>query len=392
MNESQKFIKLETMSAKLLLGATILALCLSNSPLNSYYDSFFHTYIFGQFGNLKFKSNLLFWINEGLMTIFFLVVGLEIKYELLRGALNSLRKAALPGIAAIGGMIVPAFIYVCINYNNATMLRGWAIPTATDIAFALSVLSLLGSRVPYALKVFLTALAILDDLAAIIIIAFFYTDHLSFISLGLASLFACLLFFINRCGITRLSVYALIGFILWICLLESGIHATLAGVILALMIPMQDRKNPHHLPLQKLKHKLQPLVALIILPLFAFANAGVSFLSLGVENLHVTVILGILFGLFVGKQLGIFSASWLAVKLGIATLPHHVRWSELYATAIICGIGFTISLFIGSLAFGYHDGSYLNSIKIGVLIGSLLSGSIGYLLLKLIHRMPTQKI
>ncbi|HVE44646.1 MAG TPA: Na+/H+ antiporter NhaA [Gammaproteobacteria bacterium] len=390
MNESQKFIKLETISAQLLLGATILAMCLSNSPLNDYYHNLFHTYILSQFGGLQFKSNLLFWVNEGLMTIFFLVVGLEIKYELLEGSLNSLRKAALPGIAAIGGMIVPALIYIGINYHNAIMLRGWAIPTATDIAFALCVLSLLGSRVPSALKVFLTTLAILDDLAAIIIIAFFYTDHLSVIFLGLSSIMILLLFVLNRYRVTYLSIYILMGFALWICLLNSGIHATLAGVILALMIPVWDRKKQHNSPLQKLKHGLHPLVALIILPLFAFANAGVSFLNLGAGNLHLTIILGVLLGLFIGKQIGIFSASWLAVKFGMAKLPNHVRWSEFYAMAVICGIGFTISLFIGSLAFSYNDASYLNSIKIGVLIGSLLSGGIGYLLLQLIHRTRTK--
>lgn len=385
MNQSQKYINLETISAKLLLGATILALCLSNSPLSIYYDQIFHASIFVQLGSLKFKSTLLFWINEGLMTVFFLVVGLEIKHELLQGALNSLHKAALPGIGALGGMIVPALFYISINHHDATMLRGWAIPTATDIAFSLCVLSLLGSRIPSALKTFLTALAILDDLTAIIIIALFYTDKLSLAFLALAFICTILLFILNRRGISWLSAYTLIGFVMWACLLKSGIHATLAGVVLAFMIPLQNKKNPHSFPLRKLQHKLHPWVALAVVPLFALANAGVSFLNLGAKDLHITMILGVLFGLFFGKQFGIFSASWLAVKLDMAALPDKIRWKELYAVSIICGIGFTISLFIGTLAFNYNNASYLNSIKIGVLTGSLLSGIIGYIMLRLMY-------
>lgn len=384
-NEFQKFIKLETVSAKILFSATILALCLSNSPLRNYYDSLFHTYFTIQFGNMALTSNLLFWINNGLMAIFFLVVGLEIKYEILSGTLNSPQKAVLPGIAAMGGMIVPAIIYVGINHHDAIMLRGWAVPMATDIAFSLSVLSLLGSRIPAALKAFLTALAILDDLAAIIIIAIFYTDNISIAFLGLAFICLLSLFILNKSGITRLSFYIFIGIILWVCLLKSGIHPTLAGVAVALMVPLQNRKKSYS-PLQKLQHELHHWVALGILPLFAFANAGVSLLNLGQENLHVTIILGVLCGLFVGKQLGIFSASWLAVKLGIATLPDQVRWGEIYAVSIICGIGFTISLFIGALAFSNNAESYLTSIKIGVLLGSLMSGTAGYLLLSKISR------
>lgn len=383
-DETQKFISLETISAKLLLGATLLALLLSNSPLSTYYFNFFHTYILSQIGSLAFKSNLLFWINDGLMTIFFLFVGLEIKYEILEGALNSLRKAALPGIGAIGGMIVPALIYVCLNYHNATLLHGWAVPTATDIAFALAILSLLGSKVPPALKAFLTALAILDDLAAIIIIAVFYTDHLALTFLALALICALSLFILNINEVTRLSIYLLIGTILWFCFLKSGVHPTLAGVVIALMIPLKNRKNSQQFPLQKLKHLLHPWVAIVIIPLFAFANAGVYLLNLGQENLQISIILGVLFGLFIGKQIGVFGASWLAVKCRIASLPDRVRWSELYAVAVICGIGFTISLFIGALAFNNIDYSYLNSIKVGVLLGSLLSGMAGYLLLRLV--------
>jgi NhaA family Na+:H+ antiporter len=371
-------------SAKLLLSVTILALFVSNSPFRSYYDSFFHASIFNHFNALPFQVNLSLVINDGLMTIFFLIVGLEIKYELLSGALNSLHKATLPGISAIGGMAIPAVIYAFINRHDSTMLRGWAAPMATDIAFSLSVLSLLGSKIPSTLKTFLTALAILDDLAAIIIIAIFYTDQISVIFLGLALACLLILFTLNKSGVTSLSVYSLIGFILWVFLFKSGIHPTLAGVGIALMVPLKNKKKLRS-PLKKLQHTLHPWVALGILPLFAFANAGVSVLHLGQAHLHVSIILGILFGLFLGKQLGIFGAAWLAVQLGIATLPDRVRWNELYAVAIICGIGFTISLFIGTLAFSDDAESYLNSLKIGVLTGSVLSGIVGYLLLLLMH-------
>ncbi len=385
-SESQKFITLETISARILLCATILALCLSNTPLHIYYENFFHTYSFWQFGSLHFKTNLLFLINDGLMTIFFLVVGLEIKYEILNGNLNTLRKATLPGIAAVGGMMVPALIYAGLNYHNPAMLRGWGVPTATDIAFSLSVVSLLGNKVPPALKTFLIALAILDDIAAIIIIALFYTDHFSLVFFSASFICLAILFLLNRFGITKLSAYIFIGFALWICLLKSGIHPTLTGVMMAMMIPLQNQKTSQS-PLKKLKHTLHPWVALVILPLFAFANAGISLITMHKENLHITIIFGVLFGLFFGKQMGIFGASFLAVKLKLASLPDHIKWSELYAIAIICGIGFTISLFIGTLAFTTE--SYLNSIKLGVLGGSFLSGCAGFYLLSRSH--PSRK-
>lgn len=391
MHTLQNLTNLEKISAKLLLGATILALFFSNSFLHNYYDRFFHYTIFVHLGHIKLKSNLLFWINHGLMTIFFLVIGLEIKYEIMQGSLNSLRKAALPGISAIGGMIIPLLIYISFNVHNAITLRGWAIPTATDIAFASCILSLLGSKAPSNLKVFLIALAIFDDLAAIIIIAFFYSNHISIVFLDLSLICVFLLFILNKWDILSIWAYSVVGFALWICLLKSGVQETLAGVILALMIPLQNKNAPSYSPLQKIRHILHPWVFLIIIPLFAFANAGVSLLNLGTQNLHPTIILGILFGLFLGKQFGIFSASWIAVKLGVAALPDNVRWSELYATAIICGIGFTISLFIGSLAFNYRHTSYLNSVKIGVLTGSLLSGVIGYLFLQFIYRTSSKK-
>lgn len=374
ISEYQLFINLEANSAKLLLGATILALLISNTSWQQYYQRFFDIRLFSHF-------NLQFLINEGLMTLFFLVVGLEIKYEMLKGSLNSVRKAALPGIGALGGMVLPALIYVCINAHNPTTLHGWAIPTATDIAFSLALLSLYNSRLPFGLKAFLTALAIFDDLAAIIIIAIFYTNHIAVIFL--LSAFACifLLFVLNKKHVTSLSIYLLLGFILWFVLLQSGVHPTLAGVITGFMVPLEDR-NKKYSPLQALQHELHPWVALFILPLFAFANTGISFLHLNQQNLHASVILGILFGLFLGKQGGVFGATWLAVKLNLAALPTQVKWIELYAISIICGIGFTISIFIGTLAFIPYTDYFFDSVKVGVLCGSLLSALGGYLLLR----------
>lgn len=387
--ESQQFIRLETIGASILFCATIFALVLSNSPLKIFYTDFFHTYLNGQIGNYTFKFNLLLLINDGLMAIFFLVVGLEIKYEILKGTLNSLRKAALPGIGALGGMIVPAMIYVAINYSDHTLLRGWPVPTATDIAFALAVLSLLGSKVHPTLKVFLTALAILDDLASILIITIFYTDHLSTTLLFLSCILTLLLFILNKIAVTNILVYLLIGFILWACFLKSGIHPALTGVIVALMIPLQNREKSYS-PLQKLQHRLHPWIALGILPLFAFANAGVSFLTLSKENVHVNLILGVLLGLFFGKQIGVFGASWLAVKFGIAKFPDYIKWREIYAVSIVCGIGFTMSLFIGTLAFSNTMQDYMDSVKVGILCASLLSGVVGYVLLLLMyhHKNP----
>jgi NhaA family Na+:H+ antiporter len=380
INRSQKYINLETISAKLLFGATLLAFILSNSFLNHYYYNFFHFKI-----ESFFQINLLFFINDGLMTIFFIVVGLEVKYEILKGSLNSFRKAALPGIGAIGGMVVPAGIYILLNYHDAFLLQGWAVPTATDIAFSLAVLSFFGPKVPFGLKAYLTTLAIFDDIAAIMIIAFFYTNSIETIFLGISLICIFLLFVLHKIKVERISIYLLLGIILWICFLKSGIHPTLAGVVIASLIPLEN-KNKTSSPLQNLQHFLHPFVALVILPLFALANAGISFINLTKSNLHITVILGTFLGLFLGKQIGIFGASWLAVKCHVAALPDRIRWHELYAIAAICGIGFTISLFIGALAFGDNTDGYLISVKIGVISGSLLSGILGYLLFIMIFR------
>ncbi len=367
-NETQQFSHLETVSAKLLFAATLLALIFSNSSLNHCYSSFFHATF------LHPHLNLLFIVNDGLMTIFFLVVGLEIKYEILKGSLNSLSKITLPAVGAMGGMLIPAAVYVAFNYHDTLALKGWAIPTATDIAFSLAILSFFGSRIPSALKTYLTALAIFDDVAAIIIIAFFYTSHIKTIFLGLSLVCLLILFILKKVKTKSSLPYFLIGVILWFCFLESGIHPTLAGIVMAAMMPIKN---------QKIKHTLHPWVALSILPLFAFANAGISFAQFNQSNLHLMMMLGVFLGLFVGKQIGIFGASWLAVKYRIATLPDKVRWREIYAVSVVCGIGFTISLFIATLAFGNYTDGYLNSVKVGVLSASMVSGIIGFLLLRL---------
>ncbi len=380
MNAIQNFIKTETSSAKILLLVALLALLLSNSPWRHYYETFFKQDLLIQLDGMQIKANVSFWINEGLMAIFFLMVGLEIKYEMLQGSLNSLSKAALPAIAAVGGMVVPALIYLTLNYKNSSALRGWAIPTATDIAFALGVLSLIGSRAPSSLKTFLMALAVLDDLIAIAIIALFYTSNLSylFLSFSLACLLALII--LNISGVTRLFPYVVLGIALWIFLIKANIHPTLAGVVLAPTIPLQNKKTQREV-LSTFRHRLHPWVAFGILPLFAFANAGVSLLHLSAETVDISIGLGILLGLFLGKQLGVFGISWLAIKLRFAKLPAHANWLEFYAVTILCGMGFTISLLIGDLAFGQASNLYLDSTKIGVLAGTLLSGIIGYSLL-----------
>jgi len=371
------FIKLESSSAFILLFFTFLALFLSNSPWSIYYDKLVNEHISIHFLNLQFNTQLLHITNEGLMTIFFLLVGLEIKYELFYGALNSFSKALLPGVAAVGGMIVPAAIYVVINYSNHVSLKGWAIPTATDIAFTLGILTLLGSRIPTALKIFLLALAIFDDLAAIIVIAVFYTTNISFLYLEFAFICLVILIILNRVNVKQLIFYWVFGAGLWFCLMKSGIHPTLAGGVLAFLIPMRNRDDN---PSDRLKHSLHPWVAFGILPLFAFANAGVSFVTISLSDLEMSVVLGAFCGLFFGKQIGVFGFSWLALKCGWAQLPENVLWRDLYAISILCGVGFTISLFIGTLAFGDYS-AHLDSVKIGVLLGSLLSGIIGYVLL-----------
>jgi Na+:H+ antiporter, NhaA family len=365
-----------------LIGVACLALALANSPAAPTY--------FGALGSYVAGLSVLHWINDALMSVFFLLVGLEIKREFLDGQLSSWRRRVLPGIAAAGGMLAPGLIYYALNAGNAATLRGWAIPTATDIAFALGVLAMLGSRVPVSLKIFLTALAILDDLGAIAIIAALYTDNISLGWLGLAGLVLFALLVLNRSGVERLGPYLALGAVLWFFVLRSGVHATLAGVALAFTIPLRaspGRPEDAHSPLHILEHGIQPWVAFLIVPTFGFANAGVSFSGLKPADLLQPVPLGIAAGLFIGKQVGIFVSALIAVKLGLAARPERASWTQLFGVSLICGIGFTMSLFIGLLAFP-DDAALQDQVKVGVLIGSLLSGGIGALALPLASRRP----
>jgi Na+:H+ antiporter, NhaA family len=368
----------------ILLAAAILALILDNSPLEWLYDRLLETPVSLRVGRLGIEKPLLLWINDGLMALFFLLVGLELKRELLVGDLSTWRRAVLPLIAALGGLAVPALIYVGVNAGNPAGLRGWAIPAATDIAFAVGVLALLGPRVPASLKVFLLALAIIDDLGAIIIIALFYTQDLAPLALVLALLGGVTLWGLNRADVRSFAPYVLVAVFMWVCVLKSGVHATLAGVALALAIPLRSSDKSSSVVassmLARLEHGLQPWVKFLIAPLFAFANAGVSLAGLSLSTALAPVPLGIAAGLFLGKQIGIFTSTWLVVRLGLAELPTGASWRQVYGTAALGGIGFTMSLFIGSLAF--PDPSYAVAVRVGVLVGSLASGVLGYALLR----------
>ncbi len=361
--------------------ATLAALAFSNSPWRNFYTDFRNipgTVDIG--GMLVITKPLLLWVNELWMAVFFFLVGLEVKREFVEGELSSRSQAMLPAAAALGGMVIPAAIYVFINAGNAVALRGWAIPTATDIAFALGILMLLGSRVPPSLRVFLTAVAIFDDLGAIVVIAVFYTADLSLSVLSLAAVGVAVLFILNRAGIRRADVYIVVGLAIWVCVLKSGIHATLAGVATALAIPMEDKNG---VPLAgALEHGLHPWVAFAVLPMFAFANAGVSLAGLSLDSLLNTIPLGIAAGLVVGKAAGIFGTSWLMIRTGLAATPAGATWRQLFGVCVVCGIGFTMSLFIGSLAFEGLDPGYETQLKFGVLAGSLIAGILGTLILR----------
>ena len=360
------------------MGAAALALIVANSPLSGVYFGALHSYVFG--------LSVEHWINDGLMAVFFLLVGLEIKREMLDGQLATWPRRVLPGVAALGGMVFPALGYLAFNLGNAETVRGWAIPAATDIAFALGVLSLLGSRVPMSLKVFLTALAIIDDLGAVAIIALFYTADLSFPALGLAALILACLVGLNRLGIEKLWPYLVLGVVLWVAVLQSGIHATLAGVALALTIPLrpatETAEDPHS-PLHRLEHAIHPWVGYGVVPIFGFANAGVSFAGLDASVMLGPVPLGIAFGLFVGKQVGVFGIAWATVRLGFADMPDGATMPQLYGVALLCGIGFTMSLFIGGLAFAGSP-TLSDAVKVGVLGGSIISGIGGWLVFRLL--------
>ncbi len=378
------FFKKESSVGILLMTATILAIVLANSPFAWLYDHFLDTPFEISLGQLQIAKPLLLWINDGLMAVFFVLIGLEVKREVLIGQLSSKAQITLPGAAALGGMLVPAFIYVLLNHGDPIALDGWAIPAATDIAFALGVLALLGKRVPSSLKIFLLALAIMDDLGAIIIIALFYSSDLSITMLALSTICIVILFILNRMQVTYLASYLWVGALLWVLVLKSGVHATLAGVLLAFAIPLRGKGHSDHSPLAILEHNLQPWVSYFILPVFAFANAGIPLTGMGLDALFQSVPLGIMLGLLVGKLVGVFGFSYIAIKLGIARLPDAANWRHLGGVAALCGIGFTMSLFIGGLAFEHTGGdarTYLTTHRIGILAGSLLSGLLGYLIL-----------
>jgi len=375
------FFQLEAASGLVLLIAAIIALIISNSSLSQLYFHSLEQYIFIGINNFGLKLSVHHWINDALMAIFFFFVTLEIKREFIRGELSNLKKAMLPIIAAIGGMVVPALLYIYINFGNSETLNGWAIPSATDIAFSLGILSLLGSRVPISLKIFLTALAIIDDLGAILIIAFFYSGDLSINYLSLILISYLSLLALNKFGIKKFMPYLIIGIFMWFFTYKSGIHATIAGVLLATTIPHRIKDKDFSL-LIKIEHAISPYVAFIIMPLFAFANAGVSLEGLSFSSLGMPVPLGILVGLFIGKQVGVMFFSFFAVRLGAAQMPDNSTWLSLYGVSVLTGIGFTMSLFVGNLAFADNT-QYIEGVKIGVLAGSLLSTVFGYFLLSI---------
>ncbi len=387
MKMINEFIEKESSGGIVLIFATILALVLSNSFLSPLYQSFLHIPVEIRVGSLHLDKSLYHWVNDGLMAIFFLLIGLEVKREILEGHLSSVKQVVLPGVAALGGMLVPAVIYLAFNYHNPLAVKGWAIPTATDIAFALGILSLLGKRVPVSLKIFLMALAIIDDLGAIIIIAFFYTVELSALSMGVAFTALILLIVLNFFGVTKKTGYFILGMILWVSVLKSGVHATLAGVALAFTIPLRgvnEEKREVSL-LKDIEHHLHFWVAFLILPLFAFVNAGVNVTSISSDQMFHPVPLGILCGLFIGKQLGVFGFSWIAIRLNFAKLPTGSSWLQLYGVSVLTGIGFTMSLFIVSLAFE-DDTLFHYTDKLAILIASFASGIIGYFILKCAKR------
>ncbi|MDC0418935.1 Na+/H+ antiporter NhaA [Pelagibacteraceae bacterium] len=375
----QEFFKLESASGLLLLFAATIALIISNSNFEAIYFSTLQKYISLGIGNFFLKLSIIHWINDVLMTVFFFLVSLEIKREIVQGELSNPKQALLPIIGAVGGMVVPAGIYIVININSPETLNGWAIPSATDIAFSLGVLSLLGKRVPISLKIFLTALAIIDDLGAIVIIAFFYSGNVEVYYLLLMLVTVLILITLNKFNVSSFVPYLFVGILLWEFTHQSGIHATIAGVLLALTIP-HNKKDKNKSLLLKLEHAIAPYVAFGIMPIFAFANAGVSLDGINLKSLLNPVPLGILCGLFFGKQIGVFLFSYISVKLNLAQKPNNSNWVSLYAVSVLTGIGFTMSLFVGNLAFA-NTPMYLDGVKIGVLSGSLLSTLLGYFLL-----------
>lgn len=383
----REFLRLESAGGFMLVAAALMAMILANSPLSALYHTVLNDVHFaiGLMGhapdgiNWTLNKSILHWINDGLMVIFFFLVGLEIKREFKEGQLSTRDRALLPLIGAVGGMIAPALIFYGFTHHDPNLVRGWAIPSATDIAFTLGVLAVLGSRVPMSLKILVTAIAVIDDLGAIIIIALFYTNDLNMNALGIAGFATITLIAMNRFGVGRPAIFILIGFILWIAILKSGVHATIAGVVTALCIPIIHPRRPHERPCQDLEHILHPWVAFFILPLFALANAGIPLGGITLTNLTDPVTLGIILGLFIGKQVGIFAAIYAGIKMGFSPKPEGASWSQIYGVGILCGIGFTMSLFIGGLA--YTDDALQIEVRLGVIIGSILSAIVGYMFL-----------
>ncbi|MBG2938646.1 Na+/H+ antiporter NhaA [Proteus mirabilis] len=385
----RQFLRLEASGGILLIVAAIIALIMANTPLSALYNEFLSIPIMIKFGALELDKPLILWVNDALMAIFFLVVGLEVKRELKEGSLAQRDRAIFPAIAAVGGMLAPALIYLFFNHGDAIGQQGWAIPAATDIAFALGVMALLGRRVPVELKVFLLALAIIDDLGVIVIIALFYSKSVALVPLLLAALITIMLFILNWRKVSNTAVYLVLGFILWVCILKSGIHATIAGVIVGFLIPLRDKEGAS--PSEELEHVLHPWVAYLILPLFAFSNAGVSLNGVTLDGMLSTLPVGIALGLFLGKPIGIFLFSWVSVKLEIAKLPDAINLKQIFAVSVLCGIGFTMSIFIAGLAFEGAIEAYNTYSKLGILVGSTMAAVVGYLLLNSVLPKLKQK-
>jgi NhaA family Na+:H+ antiporter len=379
----KNFLQMESAGGLVLMGAAALALVAANSPLAGYYDLFIETPVEVRIGGLEIAKPLLLWVNDGLMAVFFFLVGLEVKREILEGELSRPSNVLLPALGAVGGIVAPVGIYVLFNYGDSVGMNGWAIPAATDIAFALGILMILGKRVPLSLKVFLVSLAIFDDLGAIVIIAIFYSSNLSMEALGVSAVCLLILGYLNWRHVSAVPAYVLIGMIMWVAVLKSGVHATLAGVALAMFIPMRSKEEPERSPLRELEHDLHSVVAFGVLPLFAFVNAGISFAGMSFSDLVHPVSLGIAAGLFIGKQLGVFLLCMVAIRLGIAKLPDGASWGSLYGVAILSGVGFTMSLFIDTLAFQNlpADTVFDFDARLGILLGSLASGVLGYIVL-----------
>jgi NhaA family Na+:H+ antiporter len=379
-----KFFRSDAFGGVLLGLTAIVAIIMQNSSLAGVYEGLLTTLTVVKIGSFEIAKPLLLWINDGLMAIFFLLVGLEIKREIICGSLSSRKQFTLPALAALGGLTVPALIYSYFNWSDDVALHGWAIPAATDIAFALGIILLLGNRVPNSLKLCLVAIAIIDDLAAIVIIALFYTEHLSLTSLGLSGIALIGLAILNWRGVHRISPYIMVGILLWVAVLKSGVHATLAGVIIAMFIPMTRKTEEEPIPLLQMEKGLHPWVTYFVLPVFAFANAGVSLQGLGFEDLLHPITLGITLGLFFGKQIGVMTATYFGQRIGLCSIPDDVTWLQYYGMALVTGIGFTMSLFIGTLAFNDVDSQ--THVRLGVIAGSLISGICGFLLLRYADR------